>query len=50
MHVTIEKEKTTQLEQINRRLETLDEKIKHTVDTRNSVISTMSNDVRANKD
>lgn len=45
MHVTIEKEKTSQLEQINRRLEALDEKIKHTVDARNSIMGSMANDV-----
>ena len=42
MQITIEKEKTNQLEQINKRLESLDEKLKNTIDTRNSALGNMS--------
>lgn len=45
MQITIEKEKTSQLEQINKRLESLDEKLKNTVDTRNSALGAMSSNV-----
>ena len=45
IQVSIEKEKSTQLEQINNRLESLDEKLKHTVDSRGSAISSMASDV-----
>jgi hypothetical protein len=45
MQISIEREKANQLEQINKRLESLDEKIKSTVDTRNAVLGAMSGNV-----
>ena len=45
IQISIEKEKTNQLEQINSRIETLDERLKNTIDSRAATIGAMSNDV-----
>ena len=44
--MSIEQEKANQLEQINNRIEVLDERLKNTIDTRAATIGTMANDVR----
>lgn len=45
MQISIEREKANQLEQINKRLESLDEKLKNTVDSRNAVLGAMAGNV-----
>jgi len=45
IQTSIEKEKTNQLEQIHSRIETIDERLKHTIDSRAATIGTMANDV-----
>jgi hypothetical protein len=47
IQVTIEKEKANQLEQINSRIEELDENLKHTIDSRTATIGSMTTDVNS---
>ena len=45
IQVSIEREKNSQIEQINSHLESLDERLKQAVDARGAVISTLTSEV-----